>query len=78
MRLPSRTPRVGLFVYAACTATELLLSAWSRHLLASERLALVAFVVLPLALAALVQFLRVAVPPGRTIRDRLGGHGAPP
>jgi hypothetical protein len=48
-----------------------------KHL-PSEVLALIAFVVLPVALAALVQFLRVAVPLGRTIRDRLGTHGAPP
>jgi hypothetical protein len=37
-----------------------------------EVLGLAAFVVLPVAVAALVQFLRVAVPLGRLIRSRLG------
>jgi hypothetical protein len=41
-----------------------------KHM-AVEVLLLVAVIVLPLAIAALVQFLRVAVPLGRAIRARL-------
>ncbi len=62
------TSATGLLVIAGGIAGVAMLGL--KHM-PVEVLGVVAVVVLPLALAALVQFLRVAVPLGRTIRARL-------